>query len=74
LSAFGVINGSQSQATSWNSLASYDNVMSSTSDRRLKNTIQCFNDKYEILFDNLKPVSYKYNNGTSGRTHTGFVA
>ena len=26
------------------------------------------------MFDNLRPVTYKYNNGTSNRLHTGFIA
>jgi len=30
--------------------------------------------KYSILFDYLNPVIYKYNNGTSNRFHTGFIA
>ena len=29
---------------------------------------------YEKVFDGLKPVSYKLNDGTSGRTHTGLIA
>lgn len=43
-----------------------------TSDERIK---QDFNtlEQYEDLFFCLKPVSYKYKNGTSGRTHIGIV-
>ena len=26
------------------------------------------------MFDNLLPIKYKYNEGTSGRYHTGFIA
>ena len=44
------------------------------SDNRVKNSISEFTESYEILFDNLKPKKYKYNNGTSGRYHTGFIA
>ena len=44
------------------------------SDIRIKNTINNLQDKYEILFNNLSAVSYKYNEGTSGRTHIGFIA
>jgi hypothetical protein len=44
------------------------------SDLRLKNSINSLSPNYEILFDNLQPVSYKYNNGTSNRTHIGFIA
>ena len=45
-----------------------------TSDRRQKNSVNNIDDKYDILFDNLLPVTYKYNYGTSDRLHTGFIA
>ena len=45
-----------------------------TSDRNLKNSIASLEEKYEILFDNLIPIKYKYNQGTSSRFHTGFIA
>lgn len=45
-----------------------------SSDERKKNTIAPLNDKYKLLFDKLNPVSYKYNEGTSGRTHLGLIA
>lgn len=45
-----------------------------SSDERKKNTIEPLNDKYNLLFDKLNPVSYKYNDGTSGRTHLGLIA
>jgi hypothetical protein len=44
------------------------------SDRNLKNTINQFTASYESLFDALQPVTYKYNDGTSGRLHSGFIA
>lgn len=46
------------------------------SDSKIKNTIQPLstNQKYEKLFDSLQPVSYKLNDGTSGRTHFGLIA
>lgn len=44
------------------------------SDLRIKNSIEELSDKYELFFDALKPVRYKYNNGTSGRYHVGFIA
>jgi hypothetical protein len=37
------------------------NGESITSDKNLKNSIQSFSNQYDILFDNLKPVSFKYN-------------
>ena len=45
-----------------------------TSDIRLKNSIMPLNKEYEQFFDLMEPVKYKYNNGTSGRYHTGFIA
>ena len=45
-----------------------------TSDINLKNSIKSLDDKYEILFDNLEPISYKYNDGNSNRIHTGFIS
>lgn len=51
-----------------------DNVTNTTSDANYKHDITDLTDKYNILFDRLRPVSYKYNNGTSGRDHTGFIA
>lgn len=46
------------------------------SDRNLKNTIvkMSSQSQYDILFDNLTPYTFKYNDGTSGRTHMGFIA
>ena len=44
------------------------------SDRNKKNTILPFAEPYEKLFDMLLPVTYKYNYGTSNRTHSGFIA
>lgn len=45
-----------------------------TSDRNKKNTIAEQAEIYSRIFDKLKPVTYKYNNGKSDRTHTGFIA
>ena len=45
-----------------------------SSDRAKKNTITSLSDNYYKMFDDLKPVSYKYNAGTSDRTHIGFIA
>lgn len=57
----------------WATLATSNFVMV-TSDRSKKNTVNKLSDKYSLLFDNLKPVSFKYNDGTSDRIHTGFIA
>lgn len=56
---------------------SVEQVVSATSvqsDRNKKNTIQNISDVYDTIFDALTPVTYKYNNGTSNRLHTGFIA
>ena len=45
-----------------------------TSDANVKNSISYDLDPYEEVFDGLLPCIYKYNNGTSGRYHTGFIA
>lgn len=45
-----------------------------TSDINFKNTIIPLSNKYSVLFDSLIPVEYKYNDGTSNRIHTGFIA
>ena len=45
-----------------------------TSDKKEKEDIVYLQDEYDIIFDNLKPVSYKFIDGTSGRTHIGFIS
>lgn len=47
---------------------------STTSDFRYKNSIVELPSAYSILFDNLIPKRFKYNDGTSNRFHTGFIA
>lgn len=47
---------------------------STTSDFRYKNSIVELPQVYSILFDNLIPKRFKYNDGTSNRFHTGFIA
>lgn len=44
------------------------------SDLNKKNTINYINDRYEIFFDNIIGRTFKYNDGTSNRLHTGFIA
>lgn len=46
----------------------------STSDRREKTDINYDVSAYDAIFDALKPASFKFVNGTSGRTHTGFIS
>ena len=45
-----------------------------TEDENKKNTIQPMYDNSEELFSNIIPRTFKYNDGTSDRTHMGFVA
>ena len=44
------------------------------SDRSKKFDIEPLNTNYSSLFDKLTPVSFKYVNGNSHRTHIGFIA
>ena len=44
------------------------------SDERVKNSIEILDDRYELFFDSLISYRYKYNFGTSGRYHTGYIA
>jgi hypothetical protein len=45
-----------------------------TSDRNAKHSIEELPDAYEVFVDNLAPVRFKYNEGTSDRYHVGFIA
>ena len=45
-----------------------------SSDANCKNSIESMDKRYDAFFDLLNPVRYKYNDGTSGRYHTGFIA
>jgi hypothetical protein len=45
-----------------------------TSDERQKNTINPIDSKYLELFKRLKPVTYKFNDGTNDRLHIGFIS
>ena len=47
---------------------------STVSDEKMKNSIENYSLKYSIFFDKLNPIRYKYNDGTSNRYHTGFIA
>lgn len=51
----------------------YNTCIDGQSDLNVKNSISSIDD-YDAVFDNLKPCRYKYNHGTSGRYHTGFIA
>lgn len=51
-----------------------DEVSTTTSDIRAKNSIQKLTESYNLLFDKLNPCTFKYNTGLSNRIHTGFIA
>ncbi len=56
---------------------SYTNGSSgSLSDKSHKNSIELLDDidKFDTLFNKLKPIRYKYNAGTSNRYHIGYIA
>ena len=44
------------------------------SDRNKKNSIESFDNRYNNFFDTLQPRRFKYNDGTSDRYHSGFIA
>ena len=45
-----------------------------TSDAGKKHDITELDERYSVFFDAVRPVAYKYNDGTSGRYHSGFIA
>lgn len=53
---------------------SSDSSITVTSDRNAKNSIKSIPETYEVVFNNLQSKIFKYNDGTSDRYHTGFVA
>lgn len=53
----------------------YSSVASiKTSDRNQKKDIEPISERLKGFFRKLKPVSFRFIDGTSGRTHTGFIA
>lgn len=55
-------------------IGTWQGTLTDPSDRNLKNSIEPLSDRYERFFDLLKPARFKFNDGTSGRYHTGFIA
>lgn len=45
-----------------------------TSDRKLKDNIKPLTDTHIKFFMSLQPVSFTFKDGTSGRTHVGFIS
>lgn len=57
----------------WNQVWAQNSTIQ-TSDIHEKHEIEELGSRYSTFFDTLKPVSFKMNNGTSGRKHIGFIA
>jgi hypothetical protein len=57
----------------WNQLFAANSTIS-TSDRNKKKDIKSMSDAQEMLFNQLKPVTYKMIDGTSDRIHYGFIS
>lgn len=57
----------------WNCVYANSTTIS-TSDRNKKSAIRSIDKKYSLLFDKLRPATFKLNDGTSGRLHMGLVA
>ena len=51
-----------------------DTFTADVSDKNLKNSIDVLSDKYSLLFDELSPVTFKYNHSKSDRYHVGFIS
>ena len=65
-------DGSGGGSVSWERIFSHIGI--DTSDIRYKKNIEKMSDDYDVFFDLLNPVRYKYKDGNSGRYHTGFIA
>ena len=57
----------------WDNVYAYTGPWES-SDRNNKSDISYDIDAYLDVFDKMRPASYKLTDGTSGRTHIGFIA
>lgn len=62
-----------SSGRKWNQLYATNGTIN-TSDRNEKKDIENMSDTQEKLFNKLNPVTYKFINGTSNRTHYGFIS
>ena len=61
------------QMIRWRNIYASTSVIS-TSDKNKKQNISYDLDEYVTLFDKLKPCSFEFIDGTSGRTHIGYIA
>lgn len=67
------IASDEGDSASLNGTWNMNDDASITSWRGAKYDIESLPEKYSLLFDNLKPVRFKYHHGKSGRYHTGFI-
>lgn len=72
----GKVNSNAGTGNTWTLVGTWatQSAITVLSDKNAKNTINELSDKYTNFFNNLKPVSFKYNDGTSNRLHIGFIA
>lgn len=52
----------------------YGTLTNQSSDRRIKTDIVDLGSKFKALFNKLRPVSFRFTDGSSDKTHTGFIA
>ena len=57
----------------WRNLTAYSATIT-TSDRNEKHDIKILSDEFDGFYDELRPVSFIYNQSDSNRTHLGFIA
>lgn len=57
----------------WKQVYAFNDTIS-TSDRKEKTDIVDMSDAQEQLFNQLRPVTFKFVKGSSGRTHYGFIS
>lgn len=62
-----------SPETRWGQIYSTASTIS-TSDRNMKSNIKLIDNRYREMFYKLVPSSFTFNDGTSGRTHIGFIS
>lgn len=70
----GLANGKNNRLLGYWDIQEVSTSTAVTSDKTKKNSIAEIGGIYDALFDRLLPVVYKYNEGTSDRVHTGFIA
>ena len=62
------------ESNRWKEIWCTQSSLNSTSDRNEKNSIEQLSDQYDVFFDALQPVRYKFNQNESNRYHVGFIS